>query len=155
MREYRLEAPALEYGHLRIRMEFGCILDRDLDSFYHGIGTLPRVFGSTLVGTVVEGEGRARIIAFRGGVVHAPKPGTKVMVFFDEAEATVVLVDPSRPRLQHAEELGIQHTINPIAGALEWEHLVSRSVPLCEIPSVVPEIMGEPGTFPRLIGYVS
>jgi len=192
LREYRLDAPAVEYGHTRIRVEYACVLDRDLDAFYHGRGKMPRVFGSALLGTVMGENREERIIPFRPGTGGAPTAGTRVIVYFDDTQdgalreyvvvpehrchplpqtveeehvpllpdaalaagalerlgitaeqtlvvlgarasgivlsmvaqaagVTVVLVDPSRPRLHNAEELGIQHTINPIAASLPEE----------------------------------
>lgn len=311
LREYRLEVPEAEYGHLLIRVEYGCVLDRDLDAFYHGTGKMPRVFGSALVGTVVDGTrvdgtGSARIIPFGGGAGSPLQAGTRVMVFFDGTHdgalreyvvvpesrchalpagipedrlpllpdaaiaagvlarlgvtsghtllvlgaraagvvlsvvaqwmgVQVVLADPSQPRLHQAQELGIQHTINPITASLpeelEWftggrvdfvvdtsgdpefmpaaiaamppgsvlgltvpvdypfsftdivekdigvqslmdvepnsavaveladsvdlNRLISRSVPLIEMPAVVPVVIRERGTFLRLVGYTS
>ncbi len=184
-----MDAPAVEYGHARIRVEYACVLDRDLDAFYHGLGKMPRVFGSALVGTVMEGRRTERIIPFHAGPLAA---GARVMVYFDDTQdgalreyvvvpedrchllppdvgeehvpllpdaalaagalkrlgitadqtlvvlgarasgivlamvaqaagVSVVLVDPSRPRLHNAEELGIQHTVNPIAASLPEE----------------------------------
>ncbi len=310
LREYWLEVPEVAYGHLLIQVEYGCVLDRDLDAFYHGTGKMPRVFGSALVGTILDGTrvagaGSARIIPF-GGADRRLQAGTRVMVFFDGTHdgalreyvvvpesrchvlpaeipeerlpllpdaaiaagvltrlgvtaghillvlgaraagvvlsvvaqwmgAQVVLADPSQPRLHQAEELGIQHTINPITASLpeelEWftggrvdfvvdtsgdpefmpaaiaamppgsvlgltvpvdypfsfsdivdndigvqsltdaepssavavelaasvdlNRLISRSVPLIEMPAVVPAVIRERGTFLRLVGYTS
>ncbi|MFW5694971.1 MAG: zinc-binding dehydrogenase [Alkalispirochaeta sp.] len=193
LREYRLDTPAVEYGHVLIRVEYACVLDDDLDAFYYGYGKVPRVFGSAMVGTVVAGPKAGRIVPFRGsGAGGALGAGTRVMGFFDDTQdgalrdyavvpedrchvlppdiredrvplipdaaraagivrrlgiapgqtlvvlgaratgvvlsliaqaagATVVLVDPSRSRLNGAEELGVHHTINPIAASLPEE----------------------------------
>lgn len=53
LREYRLDRPVAAPGEVLIRMESVGLLDHDLDAFFHGRGKLPRVFGSSFVGTVV------------------------------------------------------------------------------------------------------
>jgi threonine dehydrogenase-like Zn-dependent dehydrogenase len=197
LREYQLDIPVAEYGQLLIRVEYGCILDGDLDAFYRGGGKMPRIFGSALVGTVEDDDASTHIIPFRSSAYHAIAAGTRVVAFFDSSHdgslreyavvpesqcfslpsgvpeyripmvpdvaiaagalrrlgvsggdtlvvlgaraagvvlsitaqwmgAQVVLVDPSRPRLEQAQELGIQRTISPIAASLpeeiEWHH---------------------------------
>jgi NADPH:quinone reductase-like Zn-dependent oxidoreductase len=208
LRQYPLDAPAPAGDRVLVRMDHGCILDRDLDAFHYGRGKMPRVFGSSLIGTVVTDseestiqggnqparsrDSRGRIIPFPTATESAPQPGTRVMVLFDEEEdgglrrfvsvdpgrchpisagvpdeklpvlpdvafaagildtlgaargevlvvlgaraggvvlaltaarmgVVAILVDPSRPRLQQAEDLGVIHTINPLAASLPEE----------------------------------
>lgn len=306
LREYRLDTPDPHHDQVLLRVSHVCVRDRDLDGFYYGRGKLPRVFGSALVGTVVEPSASERVIPFIPGAERPLAAGTRVLVIFDDDEdgglreyvavpagrchvidaavaeeslpllpdlalaagtlgqmqaaegqtlivlgarasgvvlalvaqaagMNVVVVDPSQPRLRQAADMGIEHVVNPIAASLpeelDWftggrvdfmvdtsgdpEHmpaalaslhagsvlgltepldfafnlqdvterdisivsladvepdveaavaiapaqdlsgLVSLSVPLIEIPAVVPSIVRERGTFLRLVGYLS
>jgi NADPH:quinone reductase-like Zn-dependent oxidoreductase len=205
LREYALDTPAPRHDRILVRMDHACVLDRDLDAFHYGRGKMPRVFGSSMVGTVMEsadGEDgapsaapaapRGRVIPFPISAKSGPPPGTRVMVLFDEEEdgamrrfvsidpgrchvvapgvpeerlavlpdvavaagiletlgarrgdvlvvlgaraggvvlaltaarmgIVTIVVDPGRPRLQQAEELGVLHTINPLAASLPEE----------------------------------
>jgi NADPH:quinone reductase-like Zn-dependent oxidoreductase len=201
LREYRLDDPLPADGRLLVRMDHTCILDRDLDAFHYGHGKLPRVFGSSIVGTVIAvgeasstdgGDRRGKIIPFRADAGQGWEPGARVLAFFDDDEdgglrrmlslepgrchlippgipeeripllpdlaisagildslgaargevlvvlgaraggvvlaltaarmgVIAIVVDPSRPRLQQAEDLGVIHTINPLAASLPEE----------------------------------
>jgi threonine dehydrogenase-like Zn-dependent dehydrogenase len=86
LKEYQLDHPQPDSHEVLLRMEQVCLLDRDLDAFYYGHGKLPRVFGSSMIATVVgeEAESPARIIPFFSGSSGQLKAGTRVIVFFDE-----------------------------------------------------------------------
>jgi len=84
----------------------------------------------------------------RGSVLGLTAPVDYPFNFTDIAEAgiSVVSLTTTQPNSSAAGSL---------TRDLPLDRLVSRSVPLIEIPAVVPAVMRERGTFLRLVGYAS
>lgn len=84
-------------GEVRLTVEACAVGDDDLDSWYAGTGTLPRIPGSEIVGTVDAVGNRRRpfesnIVSFFGEESQRLTPGDRVIVnpFFPTAEEGAV-----------------------------------------------------------------